>query len=129
MCNHIIFVEMVDTNSGTLGNFQIPVWYIFIHSFLNDSDFGNEKTVTLTSVSFLKYWLLDLHPNTQQLSSIMISCMNKTTCSSDPVPTRLLMSHIHAIVPILPHIVNLCLTTGDFPFSCKSYVIICNPFD
>ena len=59
MCNHIIFVEMVDTNSGTLGNFQVPVWYIFIHCFLNDSDFGNEKTVTLTSVSllsFLKYW-------------------------------------------------------------------------
>ena len=26
LCNHILFVEMVDTNSGTLGNFQIPVW-------------------------------------------------------------------------------------------------------
>ena len=25
-------------------------------------------------------------------------CMNKTICSSDPFPTRLLMSHIHAIV-------------------------------
>ena len=42
-----------------------------------------------------------------------ISGMNKTTCSSDPFPTRLLMSHIHATVPILQHIVNLCLTTGD----------------
>ena len=48
-----------------------------------------------------------------------ISCMNKTTSSSDPFPTRLLMSHLHAIVPILQHIVNLCLTTGDFPISCK----------
>ena len=59
LCNHFLFVEMVDTNSGTLSNFQILVWYIFIHSFLNDSDFGNEKTVTLTSVSrllFLEYW-------------------------------------------------------------------------
>ena len=46
----------------------------------------------------------------------VISCMNKTTCSSDPFPTRLLMSHIHAIVPILQHIVNLCLTTGIFLF-------------
>ena len=27
--NHNIFVEMDDTNSGTFGNFQIPVWYIF----------------------------------------------------------------------------------------------------
>ena len=53
MCNHILFVEIVDTNSGTLGNFQVQVCYIFIHSFLNHSDLGNEKTVTLTSVSRL----------------------------------------------------------------------------
>ena len=46
----------------------------------------------------------------------IISGMNKTTCSSDPFPTRLLMSHIHAIVPILQHIVNLCLNTGIFLF-------------
>ena len=50
--------------------------------------------------------------------------MNKTTCSSDPFPTRLLMSHIHAIVSILQHIVNLCLTTGDFPISCKLSIVI-----
>ena len=54
----------------------------------------------------------------------IISCMNKTTCSSDPFPTRLLMSHIHASGPILHHIVNLCLTTGDFPISCKSSIVI-----
>ena len=34
------------------------------------------------------------------------------------------MSHIYAIVPILQHIVNLCLTTGDFPISCKSSIVI-----
>ena len=49
----------------------------------------------------------------------IISCMNETTCSSDRFPTCLLMSHIHAIVffivPILQHIANLYLTTGDFP--------------
>ena len=50
--------------------------------------------------------------------------MNKTTCSSDPFPPRLLMSHIHATVPILQHIVNLCLTTGDFRISCKSSIVI-----
>ena len=53
-----------------------------------------------------------------------VTGMNKTTCSSDPFPTRLLMSHLHAIVPILQHIVNLCLTTGDFPISCKSSIVI-----
>ena len=50
--------------------------------------------------------------------------MHKTTCSSDPFPTRLLMSHIPAIVPILQHIVILFLTTGDFPISCKSSIVI-----
>ena len=54
----------------------------------------------------------------------IISGMNNTTCSSDPLPTRLLMSHLYAIVPILQHIVNLCLTTGDFPISCKSSIVI-----
>ena len=34
------------------------------------------------------------------------------------------MSHIQAIVPILQHIVNLCLTTGDFHISCKSSIVI-----
>ena len=56
-----------------------------------------------------------------------ISDMNKTTCSSDPFPTRLLMSHLHAIVHILQHIVNIYLATGDFPISCK--IIYCNTFD
>ena len=50
--------------------------------------------------------------------------MNKTACSSDPFPTRLVMSHIHVSVPNLQHIVNLCLTTGDFPISCKSSIVI-----
>ena len=54
-----------------------------------------------------------------------IVSMTETTCSSDPFPTRLLMSHLYyAIVPILQHIVNLCLTTGDFPISCKSSIVI-----
>ena len=54
----------------------------------------------------------------------IISCINKTTCSSDPFPTRLLMSRIHAIVSILKHIINLWLTTGDFPISCKLSIVI-----
>ena len=34
------------------------------------------------------------------------------------------MSHLHAIIPIILHIVNICLTTGDFPISCKSSLVI-----
>ena len=43
----------------------------------------------------------------------IISGMNKTPCSSDPFPSILLMSHLHAIISILQHIVNLCLIAGD----------------
>ena len=68
--------------------------------------------------------LYNFEPVTDTELLKIISCMHKTTCSSDPFPTRLLMSHIHAIVPILQHIVNLCLTTGDFPISCKSSIVI-----
>ena len=45
---------------------------------------------------------------TKELSKI-ISCMNKTTCASDPFPTRLLMSHLPHIIDVLLHIVNLCV--------------------
>ena len=31
----------------------------------------------------------------------IISGMNKTTCSSDPFPTILLMSHLYANIPII----------------------------
>ena len=68
--------------------------------------------------------LYNFDPVTDTELLTIIFCMHKTTCSSDPFPTRLLMSHIHAIVPILQHIVNLCLTTGDFPISCKSSIVI-----
>ena len=47
---------------------------------------------------------VDLVTDTERLK--IISCMHKTTCRSDPFPTRLLMSHIHAIVSIIQHIVN-----------------------
>ena len=34
------------------------------------------------------------------------------------------MYHIHAIVPIPQNIVTICLTTGNFPISCKSSIVI-----
>ena len=36
----------------------------------------------------------------------------------------LLMSHLHVLIPNIQHIVNLCFTTGDFPISCKSSILI-----
>ena len=50
---------------------------------------------------------------TEELSKI-ISCMNKTTCASDPFPTRLLISYLPIIIDVILYIVNLCITTNVF---------------
>ena len=42
----------------------------------------------------------------------IISGLHKTTCSSDPFLTRLLLDHLEAIIGTILHIVNLSLTTG-----------------
>ena len=59
---------------------------------------------------------------TEELSKI-ISCMNKTTCASDPFPTRLLISYLPIIIDVILHIVNLCITTNVFPLPCKSSIV------
>ena len=37
----------------------------------------------------------------------IVSVMNKTTCSSDPFPSKLLMSHLPTIIDTIMHIINL----------------------
>ena len=61
---------------------------------------------------------------TKEKLSQIILCMNKTTCASDPFPTRLLMSHLPHIIDVLLHIVNFCITTNVFSSSCKSSIVI-----
>ena len=57
-----------------------------------------------------------------ELSKI-ISCMNKTTCASDPFPTRILISYLPIIIDVILYIVNLCITTNVFPLPCKSSTV------
>ena len=54
----------------------------------------------------------------------IISIMNKTICVSDPFPSKLLMSHLPAIVDIILGIFNLCFESAVFLLSCKSSIII-----
>ena len=54
----------------------------------------------------------------------IVSVMNKTTCSSDPFPSKLLMSHLPTIIDTIMHIINLCLSTSVFPASFKSAVVL-----
>ena len=59
---------------------------------------------------------------TEELSKI-ISCMNKTTCASDPFPTRLLISYLPIIIDVILHIVNLCISTNVFPLPYKLSIV------
>ena len=53
----------------------------------------------------------------------IISVMNKTTCSSDPFPSKLLMSHLPTIIDTITHMINLCISTSVFHSSCKSDIL------
>ena len=54
----------------------------------------------------------------------IISVMNKTTCSSDSFPSKLLMSHLPTIIDTITHMINLCISTSMFPSSCKSAIVL-----
>ena len=54
----------------------------------------------------------------------IVSVMNKTTCLSDPFPSRMFMSHLPTIIDTIMHIFNLCLSTSVFPYSCKAAVVL-----
>ena len=54
----------------------------------------------------------------------IISVMNKTTGSSDPFPSKLLMSHLPTIIDTITHMNNLCISTSVFPSSCKSAIVL-----
>ena len=58
-----------------------------------------------------------------ELSNI-VSVVKKTTCSSDPFPSKLLMSHLPTIIDIITHMINLCISTSGFPSSCKSAIVL-----
>ena len=54
----------------------------------------------------------------------IVSVMNKTTCSSDLFPSKLLMSHLPNIIDPITHMINLCISTSLFPSSCKSAIVL-----
>ena len=61
---------------------------------------------------------------TSEESIKIVSVMNKTTCSSDPFPSKVLTSHLPTIIDTIMHIINLCLSTSGFPSSFKSAIVL-----
>ena len=54
----------------------------------------------------------------------IVLVMNKTTCSSNPFPSMLLMSHLPTIIYTITHMINICRSTSVFPSSCKSAIVL-----
>ena len=54
----------------------------------------------------------------------IVSAMNKTTCSSDPFPSKFLMSHLPTIIDTITHMIHLCISTSVFPSSSKSAIAL-----
>ena len=54
----------------------------------------------------------------------IISVMNKTTCSSDPFPSKLFIAHLPTSIDTITHMINLSISTSVFPSSCKSAIVL-----
>ena len=63
------------------------------------------------------------HPLSCDVLSSLIRKLHKTTCVLDPFPTKLLMSHLSAILDIILCIANLCFSSGVFPTSLPSFFL------
>ena len=67
--------------------------------------------------------LSDFTPTTNDEVQQLLSKMNKTTCKLDPFCTSIIMQHSPYFIHVYVHIINLCLSSGNFPTRFKSAVV------
>ena len=67
--------------------------------------------------------LSDFTPNTNDEVQQLLSKMNKTTCKLDPFCIPIIMQHSPYFIHVYVHIINLCLSSGNFPTRFKSAVV------
>ena len=60
--------------------------------------------------------------NVEDLTKIIMKSPSKS-CLLDPLPTWLLKKHLPSIMPVLCHIVNVSLETGQFPSELRKAII------
>ena len=98
---------------------NIRAEFPLLESSLPPYSFGSMDSIMPTCTELLERFIMI---TSEELIKI-VSVMNKTTCSSDPFLSKLLMSHLPTIIDTIMHI-NLCLSTSVFPSSCKSAVVL-----
>uniref|UniRef100_A0A8C4TIN9 Reverse transcriptase domain-containing protein n=1 Tax=Erpetoichthys calabaricus TaxID=27687 RepID=A0A8C4TIN9_ERPCA len=98
----------------------------FLHFFRNKiKDLNNSTNINTSSVyispcfptpssSFSKF-----SPVTSAFVNDLLYKMRPTTCVLDPIPTTLLKSCLHAIIPTVTTIINSSLDTGSVPLTFK----------
>ena len=99
---------------------NIRAEFPWLESLLPPYSFGSMDSITPTCANLLERFTMI---TSEELIKI-VSVMNKTTCLSDPFPSKLLMPHLPTIIDTIMHIINLCLSTSVFPSSCKSAVVL-----
>ena len=99
---------------------NIRAEFPLLESSLSPYSFGSMDYIMPTCANLFDRFTMI----TSEELTMIVSVMNKTTCSSDPFPSKLLMSHLPTIIDTIMHIINLCLSTSVFLSSCKSDVVL-----
>ena len=47
-----------------------------------------------------------------------------TNCVFDPMPTKLVKECIEELLPLLTHIINRCIASGEFPHEWKTAIVV-----
>ena len=89
---------------------NIRAEFPLLESSLPPYSFGSMDSIIPTCANLLERFTMI---TSEELIKI-VSVMNKTTCLSDPFPSKLLMSHLPTIIDTIMHIINLCLSTSVF---------------
>ena len=58
----------------------------------------------------------------EDLKKVIMKCPTKS-CDLDPLPTWLMKDHLSTIMPIVCHIVNSSISTGDFPSTLRNAIV------
>ena len=84
--------------------------FLLLESSLPPYSFRSMDSIMSTCANLLERFTMI---TSEELIKI-VSVMNKTTCLSDPFPSKLLMSHLPTIIDTIVHITKLCLSTSVF---------------
>ena len=89
---------------------NIRAEFPLLENSLPPYSFGSIDSIIPTSANLLERFTMIM---SEELIKI-VSVMNKTTYSSDPFPSKLLISHLPTIIDTIMHIINLYLLMFSF---------------